>query len=150
MWRVIGTCLERPSKRARASERFDLRTRVEIDEVVTFVATERRWMGVDGAGVREMARDGRGTSRAGMGVREGRRGAADLGTSGRVVEGAGLGDGIDLKESESDNLLENDELRNRTETQNTYGEVTGFRFKLAERMDWDSAKSRERKDLYSG
>ena len=114
MWRPIGTCLERPSKRARASKRFDLRTRVETDEEVAFVATERRRMAVSGAGVREMVRDGRGTSRAGMGVREGRRGGADLvGTSGRVAEGAGLGNGIDLKESDSDNLLENDELSNK-------------------------------------
>lgn len=114
MWRPIGTCLERPSKRARASKRFDLRTRVETEEDVAFVATERRRMAVSGAGVREMVRDGRGISRAGMGVREGRRGAADLvGTSGRVAEGAGLGNGIDLKESDSDNLLENDELSNK-------------------------------------
>jgi len=130
MWRAIGTRLERPSKRARACDRFDLRTRVETDEEVAFVATERRRTTVSGAGVREMVRDG-GTSRAGMGVREGRRGAADLGTSGSVAEGAGLRDGIDRKESES-------------------GGATCFRFKLAERMDWDSAKSRERKDLNSG
>ena len=57
-----------------------------------------------------MVRDGRGTSRAGIEVREGRRGAADLGTSGRVAEGAGLGEGMDRKESESDSFLENDEL----------------------------------------
>jgi len=131
---VTGTCLERPSKRARASERFDLRARVETDDEVAFVATERRWMAVGGAGVREMVRDGRGISRAEMGAREGRRGAADidLGTSGRVANGAGLGDGMDLRESASENL------------------GVRFRFKLAERMDWDSARSRERKDLYSG
>jgi hypothetical protein len=58
MWRVIGRCLERPSKRARASERFDLRTRAETDDEVAFVATERRRMAVSGAGVREMVRDG--------------------------------------------------------------------------------------------
>jgi hypothetical protein len=104
MRRVIGTCLERPSKRARACERFDFRTRVETDEEVAFVATERRRMAESGAGVREMVRDGRGTSRAGMGAREGRRGGADLGTSGRVAEGAGLGDGIDLKESASEDF----------------------------------------------
>ena len=129
-----------------------MRTRVETDEEVAFVAAESRRMAVSGAGVREMVRDGRGTSSAGMGVREGRRGAADLrlGTSGRVAEGAGLGDGIDLRESESDTLLENDEVGNKIERQNTNGGGTGFRFKLAERMDWDSAKSRERKDLYSG
>ena len=150
MWRVIGTRFERPSKRARACERFDLRTRVETDEEVAFVATETRRMTVSGAGVREMVRDG-GTSRAEMGVREGRRGAADLGTSGRVAEGAGLRDGIDRKESESDDFLKNDELGNTTEGQNTNrGATRCFRFKLAERIDWDSAKSRERKDLYSG
>ena len=108
--RAIGTCLERPSKRARACERFDFRKRVETDDEVAFVATERRCMAVDGAGVREMVRDGRGTSRAGMGAREGIRGGADLGTSGRVANGAGLGDGIDLKESESEFFLEKDEL----------------------------------------
>lgn len=108
MWRVIGTRLERPSKRARACERFDLRTRVETDEEVAFVATERRRMAVSGAGVRDIVRDG--TSRAEMGAREGRRGGADLGTSGRVAEGAGFGDGIDRKESESDDFLEKDEL----------------------------------------
>ena len=42
MWRDIGTCFERPSRRARASERFDLRARVEIDDEVAFVATDRR------------------------------------------------------------------------------------------------------------
>ena len=110
MWRVIGTRLERPSKRARACERFDFRTRVETDEEVAFVATERRRIAVSGVGVREMVRDGRGTSRVGIEVREGRRGAADLGTSGRVAEGAGLGEGMDRKESESDSFLENDEL----------------------------------------
>ena len=113
MWRVIGTRLERPSKRARACERFDLRTRVETDEEVAFVATERRRMAESGVGVREMVRDGRGTSRAGMGVREGRRGGADLGTSGRVAEGAGLGDGIDRRDSESDHFLEKDELSSK-------------------------------------
>jgi hypothetical protein len=64
-------------------------------------------MAVSGAGVREMVRDGRDISRAGIGIREGIRGG-DLGTSGRVAEGAGLGDGRDLKES--DILLENDEV----------------------------------------
>jgi hypothetical protein len=109
MWRAIGTCLERPSRRARASERFDFRTRAETDEVA-FVATERRRM-ASGAGVREVVRDGRGTSRGSMGAREGRRGGADLaGTMGRVAKGAGLGDGIDLKETESETLLEKDEL----------------------------------------
>jgi hypothetical protein len=147
---VIGIRLERPSKRARACERFDLRTRVETDEEVAFVATERRRMTVSGAGVREIVRDGRGTSRAGMGAREGRRGGADLGTSGRVAEGAGLGDGIDRRESESDNFLENNELCNIIVRESTYRGATCFRFKLAERMDWDSARSRERKDLYSG
>ena len=63
-----------------------------------------------GAGVREMVRDGRGTSRTDIEVREGRRGAADLGTSGRVVDGAGFGEGIDRKESESNNFLMNNEL----------------------------------------
>ena len=106
---MIGTRLERPSKRARACERFDFRTRVETDEEVAFVATERRRMAV-GAGVREMVRDGRGTSRTDIEVREGRRGAADLGTSGRVVDGAGFGEGIDRKESESSNFLMNNEL----------------------------------------
>jgi len=130
----MGTRLERPSKRASACERFDLRTRVETDEEVAFVATDRRRIAVSGAGVREMVRDGRGTSRTEMEVREGRRGGADLGTWGSVAEGAGLGEGIDRKESESDN----------------FGGGTCFRFKLAERIDWDSAKSRERKDLYSG
>lgn len=71
-------------------------------------------MVVGGAGVREMVRDGRGTSRAEMGAREGRRGAV-VGTSGRVADGAGLGDGIDLKESASENLLEKDELGNEIE-----------------------------------
>jgi hypothetical protein len=113
MWRVIGTRLERPSKRARACERFDFRTRVETDEEVAFVATERRRIAVSGAGVREIVRDGRGTSRTEIEVREGRRGGAELGTSGRVAEGAGLGDGIDRKESESDNFLENNELGDR-------------------------------------
>ena len=135
MWRVIGTCLERPSKRARACERFDLRTRVETDEEVAFVATERRRMAVSGAGVREMVRDGRGTSSVETGGRVGRRGGAESGTLGRVAEGAGLGDGIDLKESASDNFLKNDELGNEIERQNTNGGVSGFRFKLAERID---------------
>ena len=150
MWRVIGTRLERPSKRARACERLDLRTRVETVEEVAFVATERRRMAVRGAGVREIVRDGRDISMAETRVREGRRGAADLGTSGRVAEGAGLGDGINRKESESDNFLENDEQGNKIEMLNTNRGVTDFRFQLAERIDWDSAKSRERKDLYSG
>ena len=110
MWTVIR--LQRPSKRARACERFDLRTRVETDEELAFVATERRRMAVSGAGVRDMVRAGRGTSRAGMGVREGRRGGADFGTSGRVAEGAGLRDGIDRRESKSGNFLDNNELGN--------------------------------------
>lgn len=58
-------------------------------------------MAVSGACVREMVRDGRGISRAGMGVREGRRGGEELGKSGRVAEGAGFGEGIDLREMES-------------------------------------------------
>lgn len=125
MWKVIGPCLERPSKRARASERFDLRTRVETDDEVAFVETERRRMAVRGAGVREMTRDGggRGISRAGMGAREGRRGGDDFGSSGRVAEGAGLGDGIDLKESESENLLEKDEFDKRLEEQKIQTEI---------------------------
>jgi hypothetical protein len=102
---------------------------------VAFVATEMRRITVSGAGVREMVRDGRGNSRGGIGMREGRRGAdeGDLGSSGRVIEGTGLGEGIDLKESASEVLG------------NLKG-TEGFRFKL----DCDSAKSRDRKDLYSG
>jgi len=109
MWTLIGPFLERPSNRARASERFDLRTRVETVEEVTFVAIEMWRIAVSGAGVRDMVRDGvggRGSSRAGMGTKDGRRGGADFieegvgfGSSGRVIEGAGLGDGMDLKES---------------------------------------------------
>lgn len=58
---------------------------------------------VSGAGVREIVRDGTGSSRGGMGTIEGRRGGRDsglyFGGSGRVIEGAGLGEGMDLKES---------------------------------------------------
>lgn len=80
MWRGVGEGLERPSKQARAFKRFDLRTRVETDEVA-LVTTERRRMAVSGAGVREMVRDGddddddeRDIFRGGIGRREGIRG----------------------------------------------------------------------------
>jgi hypothetical protein len=74
-----------------------------------------------------------------MGIREGRRGG-ESGTSGRVVSGIGLGDGMDLKVGGS-HVLENDELCKKGEEQNTNGVVEGHR---------DSAESSERKDLYSG
>jgi hypothetical protein len=151
---VIGAFLERPSKRARASERFDLRTRVETVEEVAFVATEMWRMTMHGAGVREIVREGvigRGNSRAGMGMMEGRRGGVDdigegmrFGGSGRVIEGAGLGDGIDLKESRGKRVLDGSDIFG------SFMGAGGNRFKLAERMDCDSARSRERKDLYSG
>lgn len=86
---------------------------------------------IGGAGVQEMemVRDGDGNSRAEMGTREGRRGGADdtgEGSSGRVIEGAALGCGMDLDGDDIEEVF------------------------LAERMDCDSARSRERKDLYSG
>src|SRR5271168_2041211 len=108
----------------------------------------RRMAVIGGAGVREMemVRDGDGNSRAGMGTREGRRGGADdtgEGSSGRVIEGAGLGCGIDL-----DSDLENNEHRCQLEKQQGTDNIEEVF--LAECMDCDSARSRERKDLYSG
>ena len=98
MWSVV----ERPSKRARAFDLFDLRTWVETDAVA---ATEIVRMRVGGTDVREMVKDGDGedgrdNSRAGMGIRVGIRGGKDVyfGSSGRVIEGAGLADGIESRE----------------------------------------------------
>lgn len=104
--------LEWPSRRARAAERLIFRTRVETVELV-WTDTRRGSVikSVD-AVLRVMALGetrGRVTSKEGRGGIEGRRGGADdmgvadrlswEGTSGRVMDGAGLGDGMERKES---------------------------------------------------
>lgn len=154
--------VERPSKRARAFDLFDLRTWVETDGVG---ATEIVRMRVGGTEVREMVKDGddgedgRENSRAGMGIRVGIRGGEDervyFGSSGKVIEGAGLADGIDLIESRErgerrDGVLLDNELTKSPVTDERRTDMVGLRFILAERIDCDSAKSRDRKDLYSG
>jgi len=96
----------RPSRTARASERLCLRTRVDTDEAVAFVAHDIRFGSGGGPmmHVREMvisARGGVGTSssRAGRTGIDGRRGGAVEGASGRVIEGAGFGEGIERRDS---------------------------------------------------
>jgi hypothetical protein len=49
---------ERPSRRAKASERLALRVRVDTEEVVTMESRFGSWCKVSGAEVREMVREG--------------------------------------------------------------------------------------------
>lgn len=103
----------RPSRRARACERFVLRMLVETVDVelrLTLAMTS-------GAGLRETTREGaewdarsRDRPRPGVIAMEGRRGGVEgtdddggvrerFGSSGRVMEGAGFGEGMVRRES---------------------------------------------------
>lgn len=93
---------------------------------------------------------------------EGRRGAAEersgfVGRSGRVIEGAGFGEGMVRRESREKRMR-----KGGSETSAMGGKRKGcldecagdfaedaLRLRLADRMDWDSAKSRERNERNS-
>jgi len=84
-------------------------------------------------------------------VKEGKRGGVGetgeeaedgegcLGRSGKVMDGAGFGEGMVRRESR--------EMRTRS-GRGAKTAWEGLRFKLAERRDCDSARSRDRKERY--
>lgn len=95
----------RPSRAARACERLCLRTRVDTVEALALVMEDMRFGSGRGpmTQVREMLNctregEGRSSSRAGRRGREGKRGGVG-GSCGRVIDGAGLGEGIERRES---------------------------------------------------
>lgn len=98
---------------------------------------------------------GRVRSRAGMRGIDGRRGGEErwglVGRSGRVMEGAGFGEGIVRRESR-EKRIRRGVGGGRAGASDMGGKrkgcdfVDAWRFILAERIDWDSARSRERKE----
>ena len=127
----------RPSNRARASERLNLRTRVETVVVVVIRVRAEKRDGASrtfgGASVRERDNDDEGHGercsrdrpREGLKIIDGKRGGLAssegvqdevvgeeggccccLGRSGRTVDGAGLGDGIERRESRERRMRE--------------------------------------------
>lgn len=181
---------QRPSRRARASERLLRRARVEtVDAVRTetrlnfellslqaetpLARLSLRW-GTARGGELEIV-GGRVKSRAGMTGMEGRRGAVEewgsfVGRSGRVIDGAGFGEGIVRRESREKRMRRGvgatgagDGAADRdgasimggkrkgclVEYEGDFVEEEALRLILADRMDWDSAKSGERKDRNS-
>jgi hypothetical protein len=130
---------DRPSRRARAWERLDLRARVET--------VEHEWrlvplVGGGGEGSGTEAREERSKDRSSIGLMEmeGRRGGADgveavgadiEGMFGRVADGAGFRDGIVRMESP--------ERRIRSEEEGRSGVVSGMERRRVD--DWRAVDS---------
>lgn len=156
-----GDAILRPSRRARASERL---ARLTVVETVEVVRTEERAATALGAFERERRNEdkkdflGEEKLRARVGVlgMDGRRGAGDsdgLGSWGSSIEGAGFGEGMVRNESlgmgDGTRALTSDVSAIRVIVQFLDALEEAFLFRLAERRDWDSARSSERNDLNS-
>jgi hypothetical protein len=152
--------------------RTETRLNLELLSLQAETPLSLRWGTVRGCELEIVG--GRVKSRAGMTGMEGRRGAVEefVGRSGRVMEGAGFGEGIVRRESREKRMrrgvgagASNMGLQTRDEhcvveikRVETYGKRKGcleacdlveeeaLRLRLADRMDWDSAKSRERNE----